>query len=185
MSDATNALAALGISTDAQVATVETVVVTPAEVGTVEAAAPAAEPAPATEPATDTAPAAAAAEPAFSAGSVLDLSFDDIPETKRAFAGGGKTIYGIEDIAAPGTDGKKYHAKLVPFEGGDVAAFKRSVQSSATGQNTKAKDAGAPNYYITRSHEEAGKFVGVVVIRTDDRPADKVEEAAAPAVTTE
>lgn len=181
--EAANALAALGIASEPVLATAT---VATGEPAVLEAKAATAElnlgggeaPAPA---ATQEAPAPAATsdEPAFKAGDVDEVSFDELPALKRAFAGGGgRTIYGIEDIAAPGTNGKKYHAKLVKFEGGDEKAFKRSVQSSATGQNTKAKAADAPNYYITRSHEVEGKFVGIYVIRTDDRPADEVAEAA-------
>jgi hypothetical protein len=172
--EAANALAALGIAPETVAATA---VVATGEPAVLEVKAAAAElplgggEAPKVE---TPAPAASTSEePAFKAGEVEELSFDELPTLKRAFAGGGRTIYGIEDIAAPGTDGKKYHAKLVKFEGGDEKAFKRSVQSSATGQNTKAKAADAPNYYVTRSHEVEGKFAGIYVIRTDDRPADE------------
>ncbi|QIG67191.1 hypothetical protein [Rhizobium phage RHEph15] len=176
--EAANALAALGIASEPVLATAT---VATGEPAVLEAKAATQElPLGGGEAKNETtapAPAAANDEPAFKAGDVEEVSFDELPILKRAFAGGGRTIYGIEDIAAPGTDGKKYHAKLVKFEGGDETAFKRSVQSSATGQNSKAKAADAPNYYITRSHEVGGKFVGIYVIRTDERPADETAKA--------
>lgn len=171
-----DALAALGIPASAQVAdtAAETTTEQPAEVATTtennvteQASAPAANEAAETK------------APSFEAGDVSDLSFDEIPAVTRSFTGGGRTQYGIEDIPAPNTDGKKFHGKLVEYKGGDEKAFRRSVQSSATGQNTKAKEAGAPNYYITRTHEVAGKFVGLLVIRTDERPSEAEEAAQA------
>ncbi|QXP44087.1 hypothetical protein [Stappia phage SI01] len=107
---------------------------------------------------------------AFLAGDIEDVTFDDIPAMERGFSST-NTQYGFETIAAPGTDNKPYHAKLVKFEGGDKTKFKRSVQSAATGQNSKAKTAEMPNYYITRTAEKAGVFVGMYIIRTDQRPA--------------
>lgn len=83
---------------------------------------------------------AAPAAAAFEVGEISDLSFDEVPAAERAFSAR-KSQYGFEDIAAPGTDGKKFHGKLVPFTGGDAAKFKRSVQSAATGQNRNAKAA--------------------------------------------
>lgn len=172
---ASNALDILGLSTaaapveavaPATETVVDTVVASTDEVGVVEA--------------TVTTEVAGTEDkaPKFEAGEVTEISFDELPAVKRAFTGGSKSAYGIEDLAAPGTDGKKYHGKLVAFEGGDVTAFKRSVQSSSNGQNAKAKEAGAPNYYVTRQHEVDGKFVGTFVIRTDERPAKEEDEAA-------
>jgi hypothetical protein len=173
--EAANALAALGIAPETVAATAVVATGEPAvlEVKAAAAELPLGGGAAPVEPVAAAAPVVQEEAAAFKAGEVEEISFDELPTLKRAFAGGGRTIYGIEDIAAPGTGGKKYHAKLVKFEGGDEKAFKRSVQSSATGQNTKSKAADAPNYYVTRSHEVEGKFVGIFVIRTDDRPADE------------
>lgn len=156
-SAANEALASLGLTAAAateEVAPVAEVV----EAGNTEAVAEA--PAEATEE----------KSAGFTAGDVEDLSFDDVPAMERGFSST-RTKYGLEDIAAPGTDGKKYHGKLVRFEGGEQIKFKRSVQSAATGQNSKAKDAGAPNYYVTRTAEKDGVFQGMYVIRTDVRTA--------------
>lgn len=177
--EAANALAALGIATPAAdvvpVSAAETAIAPNEAKATKTDVEPSGADAPKTE--TTTTETTGDNAPSFEAGSITDLSFDEIPAQKRPFSGGGKTIYGIEDLPAPGTGGKKYHGKLVEYKGGDVTAFKRSVQSSATGQNAKAKDAGVPNYYITRSHEVEGKFAGVVVIRTDERPTEGSEAA--------
>lgn len=135
----------------------------------------------------EAAPVVAAAGHAFASGALSDLSFDAIPELKRNFVSTGvkaPSKYLIELIAAPGTEGKKYHGKLIAYESGDITAFKRSVQSAATGQNRIAKDEGQPNYYITRAAEVDGKFAGTYVIRTDERPAE-AEEATVEATTAE
>lgn len=167
MNTADEALASLGLATETT-SPAETVTEAPVEAPVVEeTVTPETQPeAPVTQPEAET----AASGSSFEAGDVNDISFDEIPALKRTFTGGGSTVYGIEDIAAPGTEGKKFHAKLIAYKGGDIKAFKRSVQSSATGQNTKAKEAGAPNYYITRAAEQDGQFQGMYVIRTDERP---------------
>lgn len=157
-SAAADALAALGMTADAAT--------TAAPEAPVEA--PAAE---ATTVEGEAAPAASA----FEVGEISDLSFDDVPVAERAFSAR-KSQYGFEDIGAPGTDGKNFHGKLVPFTGGDKDKFKRSVQSAATGQNRNAKNADVPNYYVTRTAEKAGSFVGMYIIRTDDRPAETAAE---------
>lgn len=162
-SAANEALASLGLSADASGAVTAKETAPVAEAAPVDAAAPAA---------------ADTNEVVFQAGGTEDLSFDEIPALERGFSNT-KTKYGFEDIAAPGTDGKRYHGKLVKFEGGDQAKFKRSVQSGATGQNSKSKDAGAPNYYITRTAEKEGQFVGMYIIRTDERPVQAEEAPAA------
>lgn len=166
MNTANEALASLGLVVTTEAATVTE----PAQLVAETVSAPEAPVVPAAEE-NASVPASGPASTAFEAGEVNDVSFDELPALKRTFTGGGKTVYGIEDIAAPGTDGKKFHAKLVKFTGGDQKAFKRSVQSSATGQNAKAKEAGAPNYYVTRAADKDGQFVGVYVIRTDERPS--------------
>lgn len=193
---ASSALAALGLGAAAETPATPEVVsepgVEPAVVAGADAAPVAAEgvvntDATVTTEGTETTAGEAAAPvseaskaPSFVAGGTADLSFDDIPATKRSgfTSKGGPSIYEIENIAAPGTDGKKYHGKLVEYKEGDVVAFKRSVQSSATSHNKEAKDNGTPNYYITRTAEVEGEFKGVYVIRTDERPVDDKEAAA-------
>lgn len=157
--DAAAALTALGIDADVA-ATATTAPEAPVE--TTEA--------PAAEAPTVEGEAQAPAEAAFAIGEISDLSFDEVPVAERTFSAR-KSQYGFEDVAAPGTDGKKFHGKIVPFTGGDKDKFKRSVQSAATGQNRSAKNAGAPNYYVTRTAENEGSFVGMYIIRTDERPA--------------
>ena len=169
MSDANNALAALGLDVAAAPVeqVVETVTETVADTTTeqvTETTAPVVE-------TTD--------EDSFTVGAEELVSFDAIPALERGFSST-KSKYGAEDIAAPGENGNKYNGKLIKYAGGDADKFKRSVQSSVTGQNAKAKDAGAPNYYVSRTHEVGGEFIGVYIIRTDERPAPKAE--AAPAV---
>lgn len=44
--------------------------------------------------------------------------------------------------------------------------------------NKRAKDGNEPAYYVTRSVERDGKFVGIAVYRTDDRPADDEKSAS-------
>lgn len=176
MNTANEALASLGLATEPAAEAITTETTSPAETATEAPTAQEEAPDAVAPEATETAPVAEApantdTSSSFEAGDVNDISFDELPALKRTFTGGGSTVYGIEDIAAPGTDGKKFHAKLIAYKGGDMKAFKRSVQSSATGQNTKAKEAGAPNYYVTRAAETDGQFKGVYVIRTDERPA--------------
>ena len=149
------ALAALGMTTDVttEAAPVETqaeVVAEPVENPTEVAAAPAETP---------------AEQTSFVAGAVSDVDFDDIPTATRTFTSR-TSPYGFDEIAAPGTDGKKYHGKLVPFAGGDEGKFRRSVQSAATGKNR-----GSDKYFITRKAEKDGNFLGMYIIRTDTRPA--------------
>lgn len=167
--EANNALAALGL--DVNTASTETVTAT--EVGSVEEVVGTTE---TTAPVVETTD-----EDSFTVGAEELVSFDAIPALERGFSST-KSKYGAEDIAAPGENGNKYNGKLIKYAGGDADKFKRSVQSSVTGQNAKAKDAGAPNYYVSRTHEVAGEFIGVYIIRTDERPAPKAEAAT---VTTE
>ena len=180
---AANALATLGLSapaTDANGAPLvtETVVVeTRVDVAPVTETVADGAAAPVADASTE------ADEASFTAGTTVDLGFDEVPATERGFSST-KTKYGFEDIAAPGENGNKYNGKLVPFEGGDEDKFKRSVQSGATGQNSKAKDAGAPHYYVTRAAEKEGKFIGLYIIRTDERPVKKEEAAPAAAEGT-
>lgn len=149
-------------------AVTDTVVVAPAEVGAVEAVVGTVAPVE-----------AASTAPAFAAGEVVDIALDAIPELTRNLLGGGSrpSLYGIETLAAPGTDGKPYHAKLIPFTEGDVVKFRRSVQGSASNLNTKAEEDGSSVYYSVRQHKVEGKYVGQLVIRTDARPT-KEEEAS-------
>ena len=165
--EANNALAALGL--DVAAAPVEQVVETVTE--TVADTT--------TEQVTETTTTDSTDEDSFTVGAEEVVSFDAIPALERGFSST-KSKYGAEDIAAPGENGNKYNGKLIKYAGGDADKFKRSVQSSVTGQNAKAKDAGAPNYYVSRTHEVGGEFIGVYIIRTDERPAPKAE--AAPAV---
>jgi hypothetical protein len=118
-------------------------------------------------------------EASFEIGDSEEFFVSAVPATARAFAATA-TKYGFENIAAPAVneDGSpKFAAKLIKFVGGDKDKFKRSVQSGATSQNKKAREAGAPNYYETRTHEVGGEFVGMVIYRTDNRPDDTAAAA--------
>jgi hypothetical protein len=57
--------------------------------------------------------------------------------------------------------------------GVDEAKLKRSVQSATTQENKKNKERGDSAYYITRTINEGGKFVGIMVIRTDAPRSDE------------
>lgn len=62
--------------------------------------------------------------------------------------------------------------KFIP--GTNDKQFRRSVQAAATQANKQAKGKNQPNYYITRAVNDpaTGKFVAMMVIRTDDRTTE-------------
>ena len=96
-----------------------------------------------------------------------------IPASTRS-AGGSK--YKFAELAAPKTldDGRvaysHFTVRLQP--GVDETKLKRSVQSATTQENKKNKDRNDPAYYITRTVNQGGKFVAIMVIRTDAPRAD-------------
>lgn len=109
---------------------------------------------------------------------VGDIEFgtvDYIPQSKRS-SGGSK--YKFDDLKAPAAHpqdkNRKVYANFIVRvqDGVDEAALKRSVQSATTQANKAGKGAG--KYFITRAVPAAdGKPAGVMVIRTDDRPASE------------
>ena len=104
-------------------------------------------------------------------------TIDYIPTMKRT-AGGSK--YKFDELKAPGTDanGKPaYSFFFVAVGTNEEAKLKRSVQSATTQANKQSKDEG--KYFITRTKTVEGKFAGMLVIRTDDRPAVEDESAEA------
>ena len=112
-----------------------------------------------------------------------ELVFEEvefIPAQKRGGASGSK--YEFDKLPAPvakedGTGFKyaTFTANLQP--GVDADKLKRSVQSATTAENRAAKEAGLPNYYVTRQKIVAGEFAGITVFRVDATTAK--EEAAA------
>lgn len=103
---------------------------------------------------------------------------DFIPTSQRS-AGGSK--YKFAELAAPrDVDGKvKYSQFTVKLQPGvDEAKLKRSVQSATTQENKKNKDRNSDAYYVTRTLNEGGKFIGIMVIRTDAPRVEDESEAS-------
>lgn len=98
---------------------------------------------------------------------------DFIPTQQRGATG---SKYKFAELAAPrDVNGKiKYSQFTVRLQPGvDELKLKRSVQSATTQENKKNKDRGDSAYYITRTINEGGKFVGIMVIRTDAPRSDE------------
>lgn len=146
---------------------VETQVVTPAEVGAVEAVV-----------------ATKREEVA-----IADLEFgeeDFIPALKRGGTKGSK--YEFDKLTAPVAkedgSGFKYSTFLVRPENAedfDAVRLKRSVQTASTNANATAKDEGRVERYLTRQKLVNGVFVGVTVFRVDgtqDTDAEAADDAA-------
>ena len=99
-------------------------------------------------------------------------TIDYIPASTRS-AGGSK--YKFNDLVAPKeVNGKvQYSHFTVRLQDGvDETKLKRSVQSATTQENKKNKERGSEAYYITRTVNQGGKFVAIMVIRTDAPRAD-------------
>lgn len=123
----------------------------------------------------------AADEAAFEVGETEDLFIDYVPALERRGGGGGRSRYNFTELVAPSVDaaGKpKIAGKLIKFAEGDDKKFRRSVQSAVTAANKRAKESNEPTYFVTRSVDRDGKFVGIAVYRTDDRPADDEKTAS-------
>lgn len=100
----------------------------------------------------------------------LEFGFIDfIPTTKRRTDG---SKYKFDQLAAPQQkDGKTLYAHFTVklLEGVDADKLRRSVQSATTQANKQGKNEG--KYFVSRSvNDKAGKFAGMQVIRTDQRP---------------
>lgn len=67
-----------------------------------------------------------------------------------------------------------YFPATVPLvEDGDVDALKRAINSAISGANSKSKEAGTPNHYVSRSWIVNGEFKGVKIYRVDATLAKK------------
>lgn len=125
------------------------------------------------KPEVKTETAAVTARTEVNVGEIEFGEVDYIPQSKRA-TGGSK--YKFDDLAAPKPHptekGRIVYANFIVRvqDGVDEAALKRSVQSATTQANKAGK--GEKKYFITRAIKAtADKPAGVMVIRTDDRPA--------------
>jgi hypothetical protein len=132
-------------------------------------AKPAAQPAPAPEPETVAETEQTETREEVEVGE-LEFGFVDfIPTAKRRTEG---SKYKFDALAAPQTkDGKTRYAQFTVKlqEGVDADKLRRSVQSATTQANRQGKNEG--KYFVSRSVNGAdGKFVGMQVIRTDQRP---------------
>ena len=155
-----DALAALGLDTVADEATVAETVAAATEVPAVEATASERE--------------------EVDVGEIEVGEIDYIPASKRA-SGGSK--YKFDELKAPvvkdnGKTGYSFF-RVVLQPGVDADKLKRSVQSATTQANKQAKERNSDAYFATRAeNDKDGKFQSILVIRTDDRPA-KDEDASA------
>jgi hypothetical protein len=96
----------------------------------------------------------------------------EIPAAVRT-GGGGKSKFPFAELAAPEKDKKGtvigYDYFEVEYAGGDEKKFRRAVQSATT----QANRGDAAKYFVSRSvTDKDGKFTGIQVIRTDERPAE-------------
>jgi hypothetical protein len=90
----------------------------------------------------------------------------DLPTAKRKTEG---SKYKFDKLPAPKKDGDvtqyaNFTVKLQP--GVDADKLRRSVQSATTQANKANKD----KYFVSRTVSKDGEFVGMMVIRTDQRP---------------
>jgi hypothetical protein len=98
----------------------------------------------------------------FTIGTVSRRIIKELPKPQRGERAG---RFDFASIAAPSKEG--YDSLFVEFKGGDAAKFRRSVQAAATAANRGDEK----KYFETRQEVENGKLVGMLVIRTDNRPA--------------
>ena len=103
---------------------------------------------------------------------------DLAPMQRAGFSTGPRgSKYPFEKLPAPVAreDGSFGYVPFVAHlpEGEDWDRFRRSVQSAATAQNRKAKEAGTVEYYVTRSvTDKEGKNVALKVYRVDNTLAE-------------
>lgn len=96
----------------------------------------------------------------------------EIP-TARRVGGRGGSKFPFDKLSAPvEKNGKTTYSNFtVPYKAGDEKKFRRSVQSATTQANRSGKEAG--KYFESRSVTKTdGAFGGIVVIRSDNRPAE-------------
>jgi hypothetical protein len=104
----------------------------------------------------------------------IEFGFSEFIPTAKRKAEGSK--YKFDQLPAPSvfTEGpNKGKPKIANFKvnlqpGVDPDKLRRSVQSATTQANRQGADTG--KYFVSRTVAEAGKFVGMIVYRTDDRP---------------
>lgn len=105
----------------------------------------------------------------------IEFGFDTFIPTAKRKAEGSK--YKFDQLPAPDVfaDGpNKGKPKIANFKvtlqpGVDADKLRRSVQSATTQANRQGSDAG--KYFVSRSLNDAsGKFIGMVVYRTDTKP---------------
>ena len=154
-----------------------------ADLGLDPVAAPAAPVAPAAAPAAPAAPAASGAAATVASNEEVDVGeiefgFDTFIPTAKRKAEGSK--YKFDQLPAPGVfeDGEnKGKPKIANFKvtlqpGVDEDKLRRSVQSATTQANKQGLAAG--KYFVSRSwNDKAGKFLGMIVFRTDAKPTNK------------
>lgn len=106
----------------------------------------------------------------------IEFGFDTFIPTAKRKAEGSKYKFDLLPAPAVFTDGpNKGKAKIANFkvtlqDGVDEDKLRRSVQSATTQANRQGSDAG--KYFVSRSlNDAAGKFIGMVVYRTDQKPA--------------
>jgi hypothetical protein len=107
----------------------------------------------------------------------LEFGFSPFIPTAKRKAEGSK--YKFDKLPAPGVfeDGPyKGKPKIANFvvklqEGVDPEKLRRSVQSATTQANKQGKAEG--KYFVSRTQTDAsGKFTGMIVYRTDQRPTE-------------
>lgn len=101
----------------------------------------------------------------------IELGFAEFIPTAKRKAEGSK--YKFDELVAPSTwtdgpnNGKQkianFFVKLL--DGVDADKLRRSVQSATTQANKQGKEAG--KYFVSRSATKDGKFIGMIVYRTD------------------
>ncbi|MGX9389647.1 hypothetical protein ACWX0O_01860 [Nitrobacteraceae bacterium UC4449_H16] len=104
----------------------------------------------------------------------IEFGFSEFIPTSKRKVGGSK--YKFDDLVAPSVwaDGPhKGKPKIANFfvklqAGVDPDKLRRSVQSATTQANRQGSDEG--KYFVSRSATKDGKFIGMIVYRTDDRP---------------
>lgn len=104
----------------------------------------------------------------------LDFGFADFVPTQKRGGGERGSKYDFDNLVAPvakedGSGFKYATFTALPADpaNADIDALKRSVQSATTQANRAAKEAGRPNYYVTRQAIKDGEVVGVTVYRVD------------------
>jgi len=116
------------------------------------------------------------ARTAVKIGEIKRQKLSVIPTITRT-GGTAASKYSFGSLEAPGADG--FDSDFVAYDPEETEErFSRSVQAAYTKETAEAKAAGLPNKYIgRRSVDDAGKLLGIYVIRIDghDVKGDEVE----------